>query len=182
MTCAACHTKEIRLGDTGYRIDGAPTQGDVQGFLAALTDALQKTRRDPQKFARFAAKILGPVNDAANQADLAEQLTTMINTRIRLRAQKGKHHATGQQGDREYQAGHHRLRGRTNRLIDGAKVPAQQCALDATAQESVAADVQPRSRLPCHPADDMHRSRRAPTTIHSPSAKNRGYDRKPENQ
>ena len=24
MTCAACHTNEIRLGNTGYRIDGAP--------------------------------------------------------------------------------------------------------------------------------------------------------------
>ena len=82
MTCAACHTKEIRLGETGYRIDGAPTQGDVQGLLAALTDALQKTRRDPQKFGRFAAKVLGVNNDSTNQGDLLGQLDEMIETRV----------------------------------------------------------------------------------------------------
>ena len=78
----ACHTKEIRLGDTGYRIDGAPTQGDVRGLLASLTDALQKTRRDPQKFARFAAKVLGVNNNPDNQTDLLIQLDTMINIRV----------------------------------------------------------------------------------------------------
>ena len=82
MTCAACHTAEIRLGDTGYRVDGAPAQADVQAFLAALTASLQSTQSDPQRFARFAAKVLGPDNDAANQADLLEQLTTMINSRV----------------------------------------------------------------------------------------------------
>ena len=82
MTCAACHTNEIRLGDTGYRVDGAPTQGDVQAFLAALTAALQRTQSDPQKFARFAAKVLGANNNAAAQTDLQGQLTMMINTRV----------------------------------------------------------------------------------------------------
>ena len=82
MTCAACHTAEIRVGDTGYRVDGAPAQADVQAFLAALSAALQSTQSDPQKFARFAAKVLAPDNDAANQADLQDQLTTMINTRV----------------------------------------------------------------------------------------------------
>jgi hypothetical protein len=82
LSCAACHTNEIRLGDTGYRIDGAPTQGDVQAFLAALTASLQRTQSDPQKFGRFAAKVLGANNNSASQTDLQEQLTTMINTRV----------------------------------------------------------------------------------------------------
>ena len=82
ITCAACHSAEIRLGNTGYRIDGAPTQGDVQGLLSALTSALQKTQTDPAKFGRFATKVLGPSNNAANQADLQGQLATMINTRV----------------------------------------------------------------------------------------------------
>ena len=84
MTCAACHTTEIRLGDTAYRVDGAPTQGDVQAFLSDLTAALQRTQSDPQKFARFAANVLGPSNTPANQTELHEQLTTMINTRVGL--------------------------------------------------------------------------------------------------
>ena len=30
LTCAACHTNEIHYKGTAYRIDGAPTQGDVR--------------------------------------------------------------------------------------------------------------------------------------------------------
>ena len=47
MTCAACHTAEIRLGDTGYRVDGAPTQGDVQALISALTAALSEDAKRP---------------------------------------------------------------------------------------------------------------------------------------
>ena len=50
ITCAACHTHEIRFGTTGYRINGAPTGGDVQGLLTGLTAALQQTQSDPAKF------------------------------------------------------------------------------------------------------------------------------------
>ena len=58
MTCAACHTAEVRLGTTAYRVDGGPTGGDVQAFLTDLTRALQQTQTDPAKFGRFAARIL----------------------------------------------------------------------------------------------------------------------------
>ena len=37
MTCAACHTAEVRYGTTAYRVDGGPTGGDVQAFLTDLT-------------------------------------------------------------------------------------------------------------------------------------------------
>ncbi len=37
ITCAACHTAEIHLGTTAYRIDGTPTQGDIQGLITSLT-------------------------------------------------------------------------------------------------------------------------------------------------
>ena len=53
MTCAACHTAEVRLGSTAYRVDGGPTGGDVQAFLTDLTRALQQTAFDPAKFGRF---------------------------------------------------------------------------------------------------------------------------------
>ena len=59
MTCAACHTAEVRLGTTAYRIDGGPTGGDVQAFLTDLTRALQQTQNDPAKFGRFAANDSG---------------------------------------------------------------------------------------------------------------------------
>jgi len=82
LTCAACHTAEIRFGTTGYRIDGAPTQGDIQGLLTALTGALQQTQNDPAKFGRFARAVLGANNTPANQAELQIQLATVIKARI----------------------------------------------------------------------------------------------------
>ncbi len=83
MTCAACHTAEIRLGVKAYRVDGGPTGGDVQAFLTDLTQSLQQTQADPAKFGRFATKILkGPNNTPANQVDLKTQLGLVINTRV----------------------------------------------------------------------------------------------------
>jgi hypothetical protein len=82
MSCAACHTTEIHLGGTAYRIDGAPTHGDVQGLLTALVCALQQTLNDPAKFARFAAKVLGKANTPDNQAELKAQLVASIQTRV----------------------------------------------------------------------------------------------------
>ena len=82
MTCAACHTAEVRLGSTAYRVDGGPTGGDVQAFLTDLTRALQQTAFDPAKFGRFAATILGPINSPANQAELRAQLGIVISARF----------------------------------------------------------------------------------------------------
>ena len=81
MTCAACHTTDIRFGTTAYRIDGAPTQGDVPGFLSFLTESFRRTRDDPAKFARFATRILRNNRSAANEADLKDQLTALLKIR-----------------------------------------------------------------------------------------------------
>jgi hypothetical protein len=82
MTCAACHTAEIHLGNIGYRIDGAPAQGDIQGFITSLTAALAQTSGDAAKFGRFAAAVLGARNKPANQLELRAQLTKMIQARV----------------------------------------------------------------------------------------------------
>jgi hypothetical protein len=73
FTCAACHTTEIRLGNTGYRIDGAPTHADAQAFLTDLVAALRQTRDDPQKFQRFAAKVTN-----SGTSELRDELTKLI--------------------------------------------------------------------------------------------------------
>jgi hypothetical protein len=82
LTCAACHTTEIRFGTTAYRIDGAPTHGDIQGFLTAVISALQQTTNDAARFARFATKVLGDNNTPENQSELKDQLAASIKTRI----------------------------------------------------------------------------------------------------
>jgi hypothetical protein len=82
LSCAACHTTEIHLGGTAYRIDGAGTHGDVQGLLTALVCAMQQTLNDPAKFGRFAANVLGSNNTPANQAELQAQLVTSLKARV----------------------------------------------------------------------------------------------------
>lgn len=86
MTCAACHTAEVRLGTTAYRVDGGPTHADIQGFLTALSAAMQQTLSDPAKFERFADKVLrssdNPANRAENRAELKSQLEASIQARV----------------------------------------------------------------------------------------------------
>jgi hypothetical protein len=81
FTCAACHTDEIRLGDTGYRVDGAPTQADVPGFLFDLVGAMQVTHDDAGKFGRFAPKVLGAHDTPANRDELKTELARSIKIR-----------------------------------------------------------------------------------------------------
>lgn len=81
MTCAACHTTEIHLRGTAYRIDGAPTHGDVQAFLSGMIEAMRRTQADTSKFMRFAAKVLADQNTPNNQAILRAQLAASIKTR-----------------------------------------------------------------------------------------------------
>jgi hypothetical protein len=82
MSCAACHTTEIHLGATAYRVDGAPTHGDVQGLITALVCSLQQTLNDPLKFGRFAGKVLGSQNTADNQAELKAQMVVSLKNRV----------------------------------------------------------------------------------------------------
>ncbi len=82
LTCAACHTSEIRLGDTAYRVDGAPTQADVRALLSGMVTAMQQTRDDPAKLARFAARVLGKQNNPTAQAYLKAQIGAVIDRRV----------------------------------------------------------------------------------------------------
>jgi hypothetical protein len=57
LTCAACHTTKITLGDATLRIDGGPTLADLQRFLDVLNRALVETRDDEASFDRFVANL-----------------------------------------------------------------------------------------------------------------------------
>lgn len=82
LTCAACHTNEIHLGKTAYRVDGAPTQADVQAMLSAMIQAMRKTRDDPAKLDRFAARVLKGMDGPAARALLKAQLAESIEQRV----------------------------------------------------------------------------------------------------
>jgi mono/diheme cytochrome c family protein len=69
LTCAACHTNEIRSAGRTWRIDGAPTDADTFTFQNDLDRALAETAAAPtsDRFKRFAAKVNQRTPIAADQ-------------------------------------------------------------------------------------------------------------------
>jgi hypothetical protein len=51
MTCAACHTAELRLKGKAVRIDGAPTLANYEAFMAEFVASLKATHDNDDKFA-----------------------------------------------------------------------------------------------------------------------------------
>jgi hypothetical protein len=70
LTCAACHTTELHVNNVAYRVDGAPTQANVQALISDMIVAVKNTLNDSAKFDRFATKVLATNNNAGGQADL----------------------------------------------------------------------------------------------------------------
>ena len=59
ITCSACHTRQIEVNGTQYRVDGGPALADFQRFLADLDQSIEKTLVDPVKFRDAAIRIRG---------------------------------------------------------------------------------------------------------------------------
>lgn len=59
MTCSACHTRQIEVNGTSYRVDGGPGIVDFQSFLADLNAAMATALANDSSFAAFADAVLG---------------------------------------------------------------------------------------------------------------------------
>ncbi|WP_298822828.1 hypothetical protein [uncultured Roseibium sp.] len=59
MTCSACHTRQIDVNGTAYRIDGGPGIVDFQSFLADLDASVQTVLATDISFDQFADDLLG---------------------------------------------------------------------------------------------------------------------------
>jgi hypothetical protein len=70
MTCAACHTRQIDVNGTQYRIDGGPAIADFQSFLADLDTAVNTVITNPAAFQNFAQNVLSQPSTPAQQAQL----------------------------------------------------------------------------------------------------------------
>jgi hypothetical protein len=79
MNCSACHTAEMTYQGRRIRADGGPTVADFQGFTGQLEVALRDTAASPDKFGRFAGKVLGP-NPAAADTGLLKKALAKLNT------------------------------------------------------------------------------------------------------
>lgn len=58
MTCAACHTRQLEMGGTPYRIDGAPAFADFSAFVGDLDAAVLRVLADDAAFGEFAGAVL----------------------------------------------------------------------------------------------------------------------------
>lgn len=79
MTCSACHTRQIDVNGTAYRLDGGPGIVDFQSFLKDLDEAVLSLLADDASFTAFADKVLGSGADASKVAALRAQVTIWSN-------------------------------------------------------------------------------------------------------
>jgi hypothetical protein len=89
LTCAGCHTAQMTYKDRGILINGAPGMVDFNGFLLHLVLTLDFNARDPEKFGRFAHKVLG--NDYSSDAamrlkdDVLKYVATQLGNQFYLK-------------------------------------------------------------------------------------------------
>jgi mono/diheme cytochrome c family protein len=72
MTCAACHTRQITVHGSEYRIDGGPAIVDFQSFLADLDTAVGAVLASDAAFQAFAQRVLGATAQPADVAALRQ--------------------------------------------------------------------------------------------------------------
>ena len=75
MNCSACHTRQIVVGGTEYRIDGGPALVDFQALLADLDAAVGAVLASDAAFAAFAAPVLGRGAPPAKVAALRQEVS-----------------------------------------------------------------------------------------------------------
>ena len=75
MTCAACHTRQIRADGKYYRVDGGPALSNLQSLFAEMDAAVQRVLASDANFASFAADVLGKDAPAAAVTQLRTDVT-----------------------------------------------------------------------------------------------------------
>ncbi len=74
MNCSACHTRQIEVAGTSYRIDGGPGIVDFQSFLADLDVAVNTVLTNQQAFTDFAHAVLGSSSTPEEKKKLREEV------------------------------------------------------------------------------------------------------------
>ena len=82
LTCAACHTQQIRYQNKTTMIDGGQPFLDLQKLLSELTLSMQATLDDDNKFNRFQAGILGARASHHEKTALRQALKNEYKKRI----------------------------------------------------------------------------------------------------
>ncbi|MEP2758554.1 MAG: di-heme-cytochrome C peroxidase [Hyphomicrobiales bacterium] len=78
MTCSACHTRQIDVNGTAYRIDGGPGIVDFQSFLADLDSSSQSVLATESSYDQFADEVLGAGASSTKKAELKLEVETWV--------------------------------------------------------------------------------------------------------
>ncbi len=81
LTCAACHTQQLKYNDQFIRIDGGQAFIDLPMFLNEIVQSMGKTLSDESKFKRFATKIYGKNESQDERNDLRQRLQEQYDIR-----------------------------------------------------------------------------------------------------
>ncbi len=92
LTCAACHTHEMKYGATTLRIDGGSSQADIETFLRDLGLALNATLQDSEKLERFAVRL---GRDRSNRGDFENEVRQIADAVNRLVTRNQAQHPYG---------------------------------------------------------------------------------------
>ncbi|WP_191601659.1 di-heme-cytochrome C peroxidase [Marinomonas algicola] len=77
MTCAACHTNQLDYKGTKFLIEGAPTLANFVLFFDRLTEAMNATNSNDEKFTRFAKNVLADDYSIQHAMQLRQSFTNM---------------------------------------------------------------------------------------------------------
>lgn len=83
LNCAACHTRQINIGEDKYRIDGGPALFNMELMIRELIGSVEATVNDPVRFSSFHEEVTWLSKELGQPAppDLAtfkEQVTQRI--------------------------------------------------------------------------------------------------------
>ncbi len=82
LSCGGCHTTKISYNNISMVINGAATMGDFQQMMLALEAAMLATLQQPNKFERFAKKILGENYNTESTNILRDKFKTATDTQV----------------------------------------------------------------------------------------------------
>lgn len=74
MTCASCHTRDLDVEGTTYRLDGGPAFADFQTFLSDLDTSVGNVLDDETALKRFSDAVLGANDTVEDTASLVQEL------------------------------------------------------------------------------------------------------------
>ena len=74
LTCAACHTGQLKYNGNSVRIDGGQSLGDLEALQDGILASLEATLSKQKKFYRFSNNVLGYVANRSARDELFKEL------------------------------------------------------------------------------------------------------------